>query len=87
MSVKYNSSYPDAGYPDRQLSGSGCPSGNIVENSIKLICLEITGYRIDISLTSSSKPVSQTFSYCNCTTSFLGLKLFPIVKYINGIMY
>jgi hypothetical protein len=33
----------DAGYPDRP-----GPSGKFVENSTKLTCLEITGYRIII---------------------------------------
>jgi hypothetical protein len=70
--LQYNCSYPDAGYPDRL-----GPSGNFVENPTELICLEITGNRIDISLTSSSKSASQTFSYRNCTTSFLWLKYFP----------
>jgi hypothetical protein len=36
--------YPDAGYPDRL-----DPSGKFVENSTKLTCLEITGYRIKYS--------------------------------------
>jgi len=40
-----NSTYPDAVYPDRQLSRS-C---KFVENSTKLSCLEITGYRIKYS--------------------------------------
>jgi hypothetical protein len=48
--IQYNLNYPDAGYPDRL-----GPSGNLVENSAKLICLENAGYRTDISLTSSSK--------------------------------
>jgi hypothetical protein len=62
-----------ANYPD-QLG----PSGNFVKNSAaKLICLEITSSWIDRSLTSSSKSVSQTFSYCNGTTSFAWLKFFP----------
>jgi hypothetical protein len=43
-SVQYNSNHPDAGYPD-QLS----PSGNFVENSTKLICLETISYRIEYS--------------------------------------
>jgi hypothetical protein len=46
-------------------------SGNFAENSTKLICLEITGYWSDISVTSSSKSVSETSSYCNCTAPFL----------------
>jgi hypothetical protein len=58
-----------ANYPNRL-----GPSGKFVENSTKLICLEITCYRIDISLTSSSKSRSQAFPYCNSTTSFYGLK-------------
>ena len=36
----------DAVYPDRPLSGSAWPLGKFVENSTKLTCLEITGYRI-----------------------------------------
>jgi hypothetical protein len=42
--TQQNSTYPDAGYPDRL-----GPSGKFVENSTKLICLEITGYRIKYS--------------------------------------
>jgi hypothetical protein len=42
--VQQNSSYPDAGYPDRY-----GPSGKSVENSIKPTCLEITAYRIKYS--------------------------------------
>jgi len=41
---QYNSIYPDAGYPDRL-----GPSGKSFENSKKLPCLEITGYRIKYS--------------------------------------
>ena len=41
---QYNSTYPDAGYPD-QLG----PWGKFVENSTKLTCLEVTGYRIKYS--------------------------------------
>jgi hypothetical protein len=44
-----NSIYPEAGYPDRQLSGSGGPLGKFVKKSTKLTCLEITGYRIKYS--------------------------------------
>ena len=40
-----NSTYPEAGYPDRF-----GPSGKFVENSTKLTCLEITGYRIKYSI-------------------------------------
>jgi len=36
--------YPDAGYPDRF-----GPSRKFVENSTKLTCLEITGYRMKYS--------------------------------------
>ena len=36
-----NSTYPEAGYPDRLGH-----SGKSVDNSTKLTCLEITGYRI-----------------------------------------
>jgi hypothetical protein len=39
-----NSNYPDVGYPDRL-----GPSGSFVENSAKLISLEISGYRIEYS--------------------------------------
>ena len=45
--VQYNSVYPDAGYPDR-LS----PSSKYVENSTKLTCLELIGYRIQYSTVS-----------------------------------
>jgi hypothetical protein len=41
QNVRNNSTYPDAGYPDRL-----GPSGKSVDNSTKLACLEITGYRI-----------------------------------------
>jgi len=48
LKVSYNSTIystcPDAGYPDRI-----DPSGKSVENSKKLTCLEITGYRIKYS--------------------------------------
>jgi len=39
--VQWNSTYPDVGYPDRL----GL-LGKYIETSTKLICLEITGYRI-----------------------------------------
>jgi hypothetical protein len=42
--VQYNSTYPDAGYPERL-----DPSRKFVENSTKLTCLAITGYRIKFS--------------------------------------
>jgi hypothetical protein len=42
--VQYNSTYPDSGFPDRL-----GPSGKSVDNSTKLTCLEITGYRIKYS--------------------------------------
>ena len=42
--IHYNSTYPDAGYPD-QLGRSD----KFVENSTILTCLEITGYRIKYS--------------------------------------
>ena len=42
--VQENSTYPDAGYPDRL-----GPSGKFVENSKKLRCLEITVYWIKYS--------------------------------------
>ena len=41
LNIWQNSTYPDDGYPDRLV-----PSGKSVENSTKLPCLEITGYRI-----------------------------------------
>jgi hypothetical protein len=44
ISLQYNSNYPDAGYPDWLGASS-----NFVENSTKLICLEITHYRMDYS--------------------------------------
>jgi len=42
--IQYNSTNPDAGYPDRL-----GPSGKFVQNSTKLTCLEITGYQIKYS--------------------------------------
>jgi hypothetical protein len=45
--VEYNATYPEAGYPELKLSGSAWSSGKFVENSIKLACLEITGYRFN----------------------------------------
>jgi len=42
--VQQNSTYPDAGYPDRLGASS-----KFVENSTKPTCLEITGYRIKYS--------------------------------------
>ena len=42
--VQRNSTYPDAGYPDKL-----GPSGKFVDNSTKLTCLEISGYRIKYS--------------------------------------
>ena len=39
-----NSTYPDAGYPDRL-----GPSGSFVKNSTKLTCLQITSYQIKYS--------------------------------------
>jgi hypothetical protein len=47
--TEQNSTYPDAGYPERQMSGSAGPSGKLVENLQKLTCLEIIGYRIKYS--------------------------------------
>jgi hypothetical protein len=43
-SIYNNCPYPDDGYPDRL-----DPSGNFIEISTKLTCLEITGYRIEYS--------------------------------------
>jgi hypothetical protein len=51
--VQDNSNYPDAGYPDSQLSGS-C---NFVENSTEVSCPEITGYRIDIRVLCSIEQI------------------------------
>jgi hypothetical protein len=42
--AQWNSTYLDAGYPDRL-----GPLGKFVENSTKLNFLEITGYRIKYS--------------------------------------
>ena len=42
--VRWNSAYPDTGYPDR----SG-PRGKFVKNSTKLTCFEINGYQIKYS--------------------------------------
>jgi hypothetical protein len=42
--IRQNSTYPESAYPD--LLGS---SGKSVDNSTKLTCLEITGYRIKYS--------------------------------------
>jgi hypothetical protein len=47
--VQYNSNYSDAGYPDARYQDRFSPLDNFVENSTKLICLEITGYRVDMS--------------------------------------
>jgi hypothetical protein len=41
LKIQKNSTYPDAGYPNRFVL-----SGKLVENSAKLICLEISGYQI-----------------------------------------
>jgi hypothetical protein len=46
--LQYNSNYLEAGYPDQLGS-----SGNFVENSTKLICLEITSYRTEYSTVKS----------------------------------
>ena len=43
--VRKNSTDPEAGYSDIQLSGKG----KFVENSTKLTCVEITSYRIKYS--------------------------------------
>ena len=42
--VQYNSTYSDAGYPDRL-----CSSGKFVDNSPKLTCFNIVGYLITYS--------------------------------------
>jgi len=44
LQVRYNSNYPDSGYPDRLGS-----SGKFVANSTQLTPLEITGCRIKYS--------------------------------------
>jgi hypothetical protein len=41
--------YPDAGYPDAGCPDRLGPSGEFVENSTELTCLEITSYRIKYS--------------------------------------
>jgi len=43
---RWNSTYPEAGYPDSQFSVSVWPLGKFVENSTKLTFLEIVFYRI-----------------------------------------
>ena len=40
MNIKKNTTYLNAGYLDRL-----GPSGKFVENSTKITCLQITGYR------------------------------------------
>jgi len=42
--VQKNYTYPGAGYPNRL-----DPSGKVVDDSTKLTCLEIAGYRIKYS--------------------------------------
>jgi hypothetical protein len=44
------------------------------------------GYR-GRQLSGSALPFGQTFSFCDCTTSFYVLNLFPIVKCIKRIMH
>jgi len=44
FNLRYNSTYPDVGYPDWL-----GPSGKFVENSTKVTCLDISGYRIKYS--------------------------------------
>jgi hypothetical protein len=55
------------------------PSGNFVENSTKLICFEITSYRTDTSLNSSSKSVSH-FLTVIVLHLFYGLNFSPICQ-------
>jgi len=45
IKIQYNSTYPNAGYPDRF-----SPSVKFVKNSINLSRTEITGYRIKYSI-------------------------------------
>jgi hypothetical protein len=45
IALQYNSNYADTGYPDRL-----DPPGNFVENFAKLICVEITGYRMEYNI-------------------------------------
>jgi hypothetical protein len=50
MMLLYNSTNPDAGYPEFQLSGSARTFGEICREFYKkLTCLDITGYRIKYS--------------------------------------
>ena len=49
IGMQWNSTYPNAGYLDDQLSRSPQLSVKFVNNSTKLTCLEITGYRIKYS--------------------------------------
>ena len=46
--VQWNSTYPDADYPALL-----DPSGKFFDDSTKLTCLEITGYRIKYSVKAS----------------------------------
>jgi len=48
--LQYNSTYPDAGCPENQLSGSAWPFEKICREFYKLTCLEITGYQIKYSV-------------------------------------
>jgi hypothetical protein len=47
--VQQNSTYPEAGYPDRL-----GPSDKFVDNSTKLTSFEITGYRIKYNSVAST---------------------------------
>jgi len=46
---KYNFTFLDTIYPDRQLAWPARSLGKFVESSTKLTCLEIAGYRIKYS--------------------------------------
>jgi hypothetical protein len=47
--MQFNSNYPDSSYPEADYLDRLGPSGNFVDISTKLICLEITCYRIEYS--------------------------------------
>jgi len=47
--LKYNSTFLDAIYPDRQLAGPARSLGKFVESCAKLTCLKVTGYRTKYS--------------------------------------
>jgi hypothetical protein len=55
--LQQNSTYPDAGYPDRL-----GPSGKFDKNSKKLTCLKITGFRIKYSAVLWLRTSNQAWS-------------------------